>query len=347
MKIWLLRAGTVLALGFLALTFVNASWLAAAPRGSVRQIAHRAVAPYFDPADVAPGGCAAAKIEAPIHPYIEDTVASAIQARRMAAILTEIDVSPTADGRIVAFPDPELDCRTEGKGPVRAKTLAELQKLDVGYGYTADGGRSFPLRGTGVGAMPTLDQVTRALPTNAILFNFVSDQPGDAKLLIAALKAAGRDVAGLGDGFHGTPAQVALIRAQYPEAWVWSDQSAEDCHSGYVLYGWTGITPAACAGGTLIVPIDRQWEIWGWPNRTSARMAKAGARIVVAGPQGSTITGLSLPEQIGEIPSSFTGYLWVDDLWNVGPALHSSIDRRNGHQIDQAEKALAARRAKQ
>lgn len=32
------------------------------------------------------------------------------------------------------FRDPALDCRTDGTGPVRDKTLAELQRLDMGYG---------------------------------------------------------------------------------------------------------------------------------------------------------------------------------------------------------------------
>ena len=143
------------------------------------------------------------------------------------------------------------------------------------------------------------------------------------------------------------PAQVAKVKAQFPKAWAWSDESAEACSSGYVLYGWTGLMPASCTGGTMIVPLDRQWEVWGWPNRTIQRMARAGGRIVVTGPHAAVRTGLSLPEQIGDIPSTFNGYLWVDDLWNVGPALNSSIDRRNGHQIDMAEKALAAPRAKQ
>ncbi|MBO9498786.1 MAG: hypothetical protein J7496_12965 [Novosphingobium sp.] len=345
MKLWLMRAGTLLAAAFLVLTFTNASWLAEMPRGHVLQIAHRAVAPYYDAAAIQPGDCPATQIEAPIHPYIEDTVASAQQAARMAAALVEIDVSPTADGHMVAFPDATLDCRTEGKGPVRAKTLAELQQLDVGYGYTADGGKTFPLRGAG--AMPEIGRIAQALPDTAILFHFVSAEPGDADLLLAALKASGRDVALRGDGFLGSPAQVAKVKAQFPKAWAWSDESAEACSSGYVLYGWTGLMPASCAGGTMIVPLDRQWEVWGWPNRTIERMAKAGGRIVVSGPHAAVRTGLSLPEQIGDIPSTFNGYLWVDDLWNVGPALNSSIDRRNGHQIDMAEKALAARRAKQ
>ena len=31
------------------------------------------------------------------------------------------------------------------------RILEELQRLDVGYGYTSDGGETFPFRGSGVG----------------------------------------------------------------------------------------------------------------------------------------------------------------------------------------------------
>ena len=224
MKVWLLRAGTVLALAFLAITFTNASWMADTPRGPVRQIAHRAVAPWYDSASVRANDCAATKIEPPIHPYIEDTLASVVQARRMAASLVEVDVSPTADGRIVAFPDATLDCRTDGKGAVRAKTLAELRQLDVGYGYTADGGKSFPLRGA-KGAMPALEEIVKALPGTGILFHLVTSEPGDADLLAQALKASGRDVDARGDGFLASPAQVSRIRSLYPGAWAWSSSA--------------------------------------------------------------------------------------------------------------------------
>jgi glycerophosphoryl diester phosphodiesterase len=42
-------------------------------------------------------------------------------------------------------------------------TLAELQRLDAGYRFTPDGGRTFPFRGTGV-RVPTLRELLRAFP---------------------------------------------------------------------------------------------------------------------------------------------------------------------------------------
>ncbi len=31
--------------------------------------------------------------------------------------------------------------------------------------------------------------------------------------------------------------------------------------------------------------------------------------------------GIERPEQLNEVPRSFRGYLWVEDIYNVGPAL--------------------------
>jgi hypothetical protein len=33
------------------------------------------------------------------------------------------------------------------------------------------------------------------------------------------------------------------------------------------------------------------------------------------------VTGIEQPEQLGDVPRDFRGYLWVEDIWNVGPAL--------------------------
>jgi hypothetical protein len=74
----------------------------------------------------------------------------------------EIAVHPTADGHFVVFHDWTLECRTDGYGVTRQHTLTELKALDAGYGYTADGGKTFPIRGKGVGLIPSLDEVFAA-----------------------------------------------------------------------------------------------------------------------------------------------------------------------------------------
>jgi glycerophosphoryl diester phosphodiesterase len=345
MRYWLGRAALVLAAIFLALTFVNASWLADKPAGTIKLIAHRGVHQLFDHQGLTDADCTATRIELPVHNYLENTTRSMRTAAEMGADVVEMDIAPTRDGKIAVFHDWTVGCRTEGTGDTRSKTLTELQSLDPGYGYTADGGKSFPLRGLHKDQIPSLEAALAFLPRTAIRFNFKSRDPAEAEQLVAALKRSGRNVEALGDSFSGVPAQVGVIRRHFPKAWAWSPEQAKACTKEYILFGWSGIVPESCRKGTIMIPLNKQWAFWGWPNRLIQRMNSVGAKVIVIGPYGSeTGTGLTLPEQLGSIPSSFKGYIWVDDIWTVGPALRPSRDYRNQAQIDAAEAGLKRRR---
>ena len=68
---------------------------------------------------------------------------------RLGADLVEFDIRTTRDGRHVLLHDSTLNRTTDGKGPVRDRTGAEIHRLDAGSWF----GR--PFRGTTV---PTLDE---------------------------------------------------------------------------------------------------------------------------------------------------------------------------------------------
>ena len=123
--------------------------------------------------------------------------------------------------------------------------------------------------------------------------------------------------------FTGDAAAVADISKTNPQAWAWSAAQARACFDAYVRTGWTSIMPAICAGKTITVPLDQQWKAWGWPKRFMARMDAAKVRVILTGPAtpDGTITGLSALEQIPQVPRDFTGYLWVEDIGLIGPAL--------------------------
>ena len=334
-----------IAVVLLVLTFLNASWLASEPRGGIKLIAHRGVYQLYDHEGEERDTCTAKRIEQPVHDYFENTVRSMQAARQMGADVVEIDIAPTSDGQIAIFHDWTVDCRTEGKGETRGKTMAELKQLDPGSGYTADGGKTFPFRGEQKGAIPTLQEAVDALPTTPIIFNFKGGSPREADQLAAALKAARRDVVARGDAFYGADGPVNRIREHFPKAWAFSKERMKRCTKEYALYGWTSIIPESCRNGTVMIPLDYQWAFWGWPNRLIQRMDKVGARVVVIGPRGSRAgDGLTLPEQLGEIPSSFEGYVWVDDIWTVGPALRPNRDIRTKEQKAAAEAGLKRRR---
>ena len=227
MKVWFRRTGFILALAFLALTFVNASWLADSPRGYVKLVAQRGLMQLPGPG--AAGDCPARAIEPPVHDFIENTQPAMAQALRLGAQMIAIDVAPTADGRFALFRDPALDCRTNGKGPVSAQTLAQLKALDAGYGYSPDGGQTFPLRGLGQGLIPALEEALTVAGDTPLHYNLRFADAATAGRLIAAIRVAGRNPAERGDSFTGPEAALAPIRAAWPAALPASPDQAAAC----------------------------------------------------------------------------------------------------------------------
>ncbi|MFN2099244.1 glycerophosphodiester phosphodiesterase family protein [Altererythrobacter sp. MF3-039] len=343
-------AALFLALGALVLSIINASWLAPEPLGSPKLIAHRGLAQIHSPKGIGRDTCTATLIEAPYHGYLENTVKGALRAHRLGAAMIEVDIAATSDGEIAVFHDWTLECRTDGKGNIRDAALADLKALDIGHGYSADGGETFPFRGKAVGMMPSLEELIRAMPKRArIMFNFKSGDVSEADLLANKLNSLGRDPVEHRDAFYGHEAPVSRIKEHFPEVWAWRPEKARACSEDYVLLGWTGILPQSCRGGTLIIPLNYQWAFWGWPNRVIARMEEHGGQIIVTAPyeRGEANQGLTFPEQLGEIPSSFNGYVWVEDGFTVIPALFPSLDNRTADEVMAAAAALETRRKTQ
>ena len=56
----------------------------------------------------------------------------------------ETDVHLSKDGVLVTIHDATVDRTTDGSGLVRALPLAELKRLDAGYRFSPDGGRTHP-----------------------------------------------------------------------------------------------------------------------------------------------------------------------------------------------------------
>lgn len=93
----------------------------------------------------------------------ENTLYAFERAAALGVDVIETDVRATVDGELVVFHDENLGRTTDGDGRVGALTLAELKRLDAAYRFSPDGGRSFPLRGSGV-SVPTLREVFTAFP---------------------------------------------------------------------------------------------------------------------------------------------------------------------------------------
>jgi glycerophosphoryl diester phosphodiesterase len=308
----------LVALAAVILSLMNASWIAAKPTGPLVLIAHRGIAQAFDRAAAA-GDCSARHISAARHRFIENTLFSMQNAIAQGARGLALDVRASADGRAMIFRDAELSCRTNGTGRLAERPFAYLRGLDIGHGYTADGGRTFPLRGRGVGGMPTAEEVLRGFPSTILIFTLYA--PRDADALVAAFARAGIPIAER-HGFAGPPAALARFRRLTRAGWLLDARASEACLEGYRAWGWLGIVPDACRGVTVSVPRRGEWSLWGWPYRFFGRMAGGGARLLIAGdPAAGELVGLERPEQLGEVPRGYRGLLLIEDMHDVGRAL--------------------------
>ncbi len=92
-----------------------------------------------------------------------DTLLAFEQAMALGVDVLEMDVHATADGVLVLMHDETVDRTTNGTGFIRDMTLADLQTLDAGYHWSADGGQTFPFRGQGIRA-PALAEVVSRFP---------------------------------------------------------------------------------------------------------------------------------------------------------------------------------------
>lgn len=313
-KTVLLWTATALALAFLALTFVNASWLAGSQPGGIELIAHGGVGQPVD----RDADCPAAHARPSDHIFLENTIPSFHQAFSNGADWVATDVRETADGELILFADDTLDCRTDGTGPVSEATLAEIRRLDAGYGYTADGGETFPLRGKGIGLVPTVSDLAEQMIGRRFLFRLTGNDPGLADRMIALLENPRLDLADY-YGFYGDAAPIARIRELAPDVWAFTMEEVRRCTEDYVAWGWTTRVPESCEGRTVGVALDNQFLMWGFPNRLVARMRDAGARTIVFGP--GMEGGLGEVEQLTRVPLDYRGKIWIEDIWNMGPAL--------------------------
>src|SRR5438045_716421 len=165
----------------------NTNFLAPHRNGKPVLLAHRGMAQRFDERDVKNDTCTAAQMLPATHDYLENTVRSMRASFDAGADVVELDVHPTTDGEFAVFHDWTLDCRTDGHGVTREHSMAYLKKLDVGHGYTTDGGKTFPFRGKGIGMMPTLDEVLSTFPQARLLINVKSRDPSEGEKLAAVL----------------------------------------------------------------------------------------------------------------------------------------------------------------
>jgi len=316
---------TIRIVGALALLFAgfiylnNANWLTSTPEGGPVLLAHRGLAQTFDFDGITNDACTATRIHAPTHPYLENTIASMEAAFRAGADIVEFDIHPTTDGHFAVFHDWTLDCRTDGKGVTREHSLAQLKVLDVGYGYTADDGKTFPFRGKGIGLMPSLEEVLAAFPDRRFLIHIKSNEPHEGEQLasyLATLPPTQRAHLIV----YGGNLPVERFHQTLPDMRTMSRASLTQCLLRYLAIGWSGYVPAACHHSLFLLPVNVAPWLWNWPNGFLSRMTRAGSIVVVVGPysSGEFSRGIDSEAEFARLPHRFGGGIWTNRIDRIG-----------------------------
>lgn len=316
----------VLAAGFVYVN--NTSRFSDAGSRRPTLLAHRGISPRFDVAGVENDTCTATRIAPPTTTFLENTIPSIGASFAAGADVVEIDVHPTTDDNFAVFHDWRLDCRTDGHGVTREHSMDELRRLDAGFGYTADNGKTFPFRGKGVGLIPSLADVLGAFPDRRFLINVKSNDPSEGVRLASAL---GRLPPQRRDELmvYGGDRPIDELRRTLPGMKLMSRKSLTACLGRYIAWGWTGIVPARCHDMVVLVPSNVAPWLWGWPGKFLARMRPARSETFVLGPyhRGQFSTGIDTPEALRRLPVGYAGGIWTDEIETIARAIGRTRNR--------------------
>lgn len=312
-----------------AIYVFNASWRVAPPEGELQLIAHRGVHQNFDATGLGNDGCSATRIDPVENNYLENTLPSMQAAFDAGADIVEFDVHPTTDGQFAIMHDWTIDCRTEGTGETRSHDMAYLRTLDIGYGYTADGGKTYPFRGKGTGLMPEIRDVLAAFPDRKFLINYKSNEEREADMLAALVTEHPQWRDEIWGVYGGRPPTYRAKELIGPDSAGnplvgFASRDVMNCLIQYLALGWSGYIPDLCKNTAIMVPVNMAWLAWGWPNLFLERMNNAGSEVILLGPYEAGdpgTNGIDTLDELAQVPQGFTGYIWTNKIELIGPAV--------------------------
>lgn len=277
-------------------------------------LAHRGLHQTFDISRVDWDTNTAEIIYEPEHGYLENTIASMEAAFEHGADVVELDIQLTKDRELAVFHDFTLEYRTDGKGKIADYTMEELKKLDIGYGYTADGGATYPFRGKGIGLMPSLQEVLERFPNQDLLIHI---KDGNAEIGVVLwekylkhMTAEQRDRITI----YGDEAPVEYLNEQSDTLRTMTFTSLKNGLIKYELLGWTGYVPEELANQELHIPLVYAKFLWGWPYKFIERMESVNTRVVIVSGNGRFSEGFDSVEELEHIPPNFPGYVWTNRM---------------------------------
>ena len=221
--------------------------------------------------------CEARHALPPQHEYIENTMDSIEAAFDFGSTIVEIDIRKTADDNLVIFHDAKLECRTDGTGRVADHPVEYLKKLDVGYGYSTDGGKTFPRRGMGVGLMPTLDEVLTKFPDQKFIIDNKDADLESIEILSKILKNypvhQRENLYFWGPG--RTLKALQKITPEVSRLFVLRSKVTSDFLRFYFSFGLIKL-PSQHRDLVIGLKTKRLKLLWGWPYRFLNKLHQSG-----------------------------------------------------------------------
>lgn len=225
-------------------------------------------------------GCEATHIYKPTHEYIENTLESIDAAFGMGATIVEIDIRRTQDDHLVVFHDDRLDCRTNGSGKIVDYSLEYLKTLDIGYGYTYDDGETHPLRGKGIGKIPSLEEVLNNFPDKKFLIDHKDGSMKTVEVLAGIIKNLPLKQQKL-LYYWGRQKTYAYIQKEIPavKRLLVNRGEAKKWFKKYLITFGLGGFPKESKGLVFVMPPRYSKYIWGWPYRFIKKVHDADAKL--------------------------------------------------------------------
>lgn len=283
-------------------------------------LAHRGLAQTFDLDNVEWDTNTAEIIHKPEHEYLENTIESMKAAFSHDADIVELDIKLTKDNKLAVFHDYLLEYRTDGKGEIADFTMKELKKLDVGYGYTADGGKTYPFRGKGIGMMPSIDEVFKAFPDKELLIHVKANDEEIGKVLWNYLKVMNKERLSQ-ITVYGDDIPIEYLKNQNKDIRAMSKKSLKQALISYELLGWTGYIPESLKNTYVGLPVKYAKFLWGWPNKFGDRMESVNTKVVIVEGNGKWSEGFDNKDSLKNIPKNYSGYIWTNRIDKISPII--------------------------
>jgi glycerophosphoryl diester phosphodiesterase len=116
-----------------------------------------------------------------------ETIYAFEQAVNLGADVLEFDIHSTRDGHLVLMHNNTVDETTNGTGRINRLLLSDLKKLDAGYRWTANSGKTFPYRAKNI-RVATLQEVLERFPDKRMNIEIKQSQPSIVAPLCALIE---------------------------------------------------------------------------------------------------------------------------------------------------------------